>query len=169
MTEENEILEAAHDAVLELPFEFNITVNPKTRWHRLLIRLRIRPKVLKLSFKPVNLGARVWYSKYLVGVSLSKEDLEESHVILNHNATIAYTERMAKAMAAAIHNKNSEPPKWLVDVILNDVSAEEFNSLTKIMEKFINPVAFLNSIISQTGMSLNKQEEIIASTQTHGK
>jgi hypothetical protein len=169
MNKENEILEAAHDAVLERPIPFNITVTPQNAWHKFLMWLKIRPRVLKLSFEPTNLGARVWYSKYLVGVNLSSEDLKESHVSLNHNATIAYTERMAKAMAAAINNRDSEPPQWLVKAILNDVSALEFKALTAIMEKFIDPTAFLESIISLTGMSLNEQEEIIASTRTHGE
>lgn len=168
MINENEILEKAHDAVLELPFDFNLTVKPKGFWHKLLIKLKIKPKVVTLSISPTGLGSRVWYSKFLVGVELTKKDLEEETTILNHNATIAYTERMAKAVAAAIHNENSHPPQWLVDSILL-LPSNQFLFLVDKLQGYVNTADFLNSIILLTGMSLNKQEEIIASTQTRGK
>lgn len=166
---DKEILASANDAIVEKPFEFKVEVNPKNWYHKLLIRLKIRPKVLNLTIKPTVLGARIWYSKSLLGVGVSDQDLERPESMVNHEATLNHTLKIANAIASAIHNKNSEPPKWLVDAILDNFSSEDLMNVTQVLKGFINSKDFLHSIILLTGMSLNEKEEIIASTPTSGK
>lgn len=166
---EKEILASANDAILEQPIKFNVKVKPKGWFHKLLVKLRIKPSVIALSIEPTVLGARVWYSKALLGVDVSEEDTNKPLVVLNHELTIEYTEKMAKAVASAIHNRNSEPPQWLIDTILDNFSANDFINVVNVLKEHINSKDFLNSIISLKGMSLNEKEEIIASTQTPGK
>lgn len=142
------ILSEVADAVLDKSVSFEVEIikpTLKQRWR----------KETKKSFKisPSTLGTMVKISQEFLSIDLSQFDKSE---VMNSNFLLIndHAERMARIVAVAVQNSKEDPPKSLVNLFLNNLTAKELSSLVNIIIAQIDTVNFLKSIISARGINL---------------
>lgn len=148
MENENKILSEVADAVLDKSVSFEVEIIKPTliqRWK----------KETKKSFKitPSTLGTMVKISQEFLSIDLSAFDKTE---IMNSNFLLIndHAERMARIVAIAVKNSKDDPPKSLINLFLNNLTAKELSSLVNIILTQIDTVNFLKSIISARGINM---------------
>jgi len=145
-------------ALSEQGREFTFGLPPRCRLEALLQRLGLMPRERKILAGPITLGGRARCAAHLNRCALDR--YAEMSV---QRAAMLFAERETGALvaflAAALWNRGSAPPGWLGRALrgldqrgLDDVLAHVRGSL--------DVSAFLDSIISATGVSLQPEETI---------
>ena len=142
------VLSDVADSLLDKAVSFEIEIISPTL-------LQKWKKETKKSFKisPSTLGTMIKISQEFLSIELENFNKEE---ILNSNFTLIkdHAERMARIVAIAVQNTKQDPPKSLVSLLINNLTAKELYDLVNIILKQIDTVNFLKSIISARGVNL---------------
>lgn len=165
LLDKDEIIEL-YSATTEKPLELTVPRIPMNWKERVLLKLRLISSKRTILIHPITLGGRQRYSIYAEAIGIEDMDMEMNQVTF-HNKVAANMEPICMCIASAIHNKKSEPPRWLIETV-EAFTDEDLISVLSILRKHINLTSFIASIISITGMSL-KPEEMIASDQKGSK
>jgi hypothetical protein len=137
------ILEKVADTVLEKPVVIEVDV--AGTWYK---------KAHKATFelKPINLGSLIKISKLL----LSIDDKINSQDWLNssYSTMEKHGYSIAKVIAIAIHNRKSDPPASLVNLVLHNFTSKELLSTLAIVLKQMGVSHFISSIVSMKGLNI---------------
>jgi hypothetical protein len=137
------ILEKVADTVLEKPVVIEVDV--AGTWYK---------KAHKATFelRPITLGSLIKISKLLLSIDdkINSQDwLNSSYAAMEkHGNTIA------KIIAIAIHNRKSDPPASLVNLVLHNFTSKELLSTLAIVLKQMGVSTFISSIVSMKGLNI---------------
>lgn len=142
------------------PTLLRFDVKPKNWFERILQKVGLMPKKRVIEVRPITLRSRLNYSKHVNRFKKHEGSMKSLSLDAFHNLVVEdISEDIVKALAIAIHNENSNPPKWLYDFIWS-LNQSELNAILEILRKHLDVEGFLVSIISMTGMSLQANEII---------
>lgn len=153
-------------AVLEEPIRLEVTINAQSRLHEKMQKLlpRYFPKKKIISIHPICMGSLVKISKLLLSIDknvFDKDNLMDS----NYAALEKHTDTMAKVIAIAVHNKKSDPPKTLVDLVIDQFTPKELMSTISIVLRQMDISNFMSSIISvRSGLSILEKQTASVTT-----
>lgn len=162
------IEEKVLDTLLDTPVKVEIDMLPKHIFHKLLQTLKIRPKKVVFEIRGATLRTMLRISKLLLSVKTKQLKSESDLLNFSYDSILSNTETLAKVIATAIHNKKSEVPKNLVDIILDNMTAKEVSFISDLVIEKLNVIAFISTISSIRGITLMEMSpkgsgEIIAS------
>jgi len=136
-----------------------LPIPPRGRFHRAMQKLGLAPRTRTFRAVPITCGARARCASFLNRATLDGyADLSVQRAAMLFAAN--RTDDLVSALAAALWNRDEDPPEWLIKAIRN-ADQPRIDGITAILRESINASAFLESIISMTGVSL-QPEEIIA-------
>lgn len=101
----------------------------------------------------------VQISRIVYGSSKS----EKQDIATFHKLIVEESEKVISVIAIMFKSRSMLPMWYIKRLIRNNVDSDNLNQLTNLVYDAMDIKNFLNSIILTTGMSLIKQEEIIAS------
>lgn len=147
------------DTVTEKPVSFDIDVKPKSKIHKLLLRLKLAPTKHHFEIKPQRFrnvyriaGRAVTFD---VSAIVDSEDGIDAmmNIMAKHGKDIEYI------VAAALQNDHREPTQELLDIVGNDFEIEDIYTVLVIAVSNYRIQSFLNSTALIVGMKaiLNKQ------------
>jgi len=145
-------------ALSEKGREFAFAIAPRNGAHALLQRAGLAPKTRTIHVKPLTLGARAAMAAHLGRASLDKYASEGVH-----RAGLLFAARdlpgAVAALAALLWNRPGPPPRWLERAVwgLDQAGLDDIVSFAR---ESLATSAFLDSIISLSGMSLQPEETI---------
>lgn len=141
---EEEILFGVADAILDTPVTFKIQERKKPRWGKQQTR--------KFAIHGATYGTMLKVSRELIQIDL--EDFDRDKVQESTYKLISgHTERVALILAIAIVNEAADPPKSLVNFLINNLTAAEAKRLLEIVIKKLDTASFLTSIIMAKGIT----------------
>jgi len=145
-------------ALSEQGREFAFALPPRNRLEALAQRLGIMPKERRIVAGPLTLGARAAAAARLNRASLDRYAAESVH-----RAALLFAGRempqVVAALAALLWNRPGEPPKWLSRALWG-LDQRGLDEVVSHARGSLRTEAFLDSIISLTGMSLQPAETI---------
>lgn len=151
--ENKETLKQVADATIQQPITLDVDIKPRSRVHAFLQERGILPKKRALVITPIVLGNLMRISKILIDIDMTIYDVSNL-LESNYQAIHRYGESMARIIAIAVHNKESEPPASLVGFILNNFTASELLGVVNVVGKQMELSNFMSSIISMKGFSV---------------
>lgn len=156
MTEQ---LNKVPDAILQEPTIIEVDIKPCNWLHKLLQKLKILPKKRKYAIAPQCTGSLIKISKVLLSINFDASVLKSGigdyfQAGFKHMAEDG--EKMARIIAYAIVNRKSDPPRKLIDLILDNFTSAELASTVSIVLAKMEVKSFMNSIILVRGMNLLK-------------
>src|SRR5687767_6826510 len=121
--DENKLLSEVADTIIDKPVIFTVTVRRKWIWDKPRRSFRITGS---------SLGTMIKISKELLAIDpeiFSKENvLEKKYLLINMHA-----KRMAKIVAYAVVNRKQDPPRSLVSLFENNLTANELQRIVSII------------------------------------
>lgn len=150
----SDVLKQAADAIISKPVSLDIDHISARWWEKIAIRLRILPAKRRFEVKPATLGTMIRISQLLLDIDPNIFKSEGTALDSNYQIYSAHGEKIARVIAAAIENRESEPSERLVSFIKNNLSAGELMAVIKIVLQQLNVMGFMSTIISLRGMSL---------------
>lgn len=138
---------------------FVFKIRPKDWKDKFLQLVGLQPKERTLYVSPICLGARSLCSTYINKLSFDKYS---NNTVFRAGTELAEHEskNLIMFLATVLWNKKSTPPSWLIDCI-EQMNQDDLDQVIEFAFESLNTQAFLNSIISMTGVSL-QTDEIIA-------
>lgn len=156
-------------AISEKSKTFTFDIEPTNFFCKILQKLKIKPLKRTIEVKPIKYGVRAVCATYVNSMSFDKYSNKSIS-----NATSQFAENelnnLFMYLAYVLWNKESMPPSWLIKGVRSKDQAG-IDEIIEFVKSSLDTQAFLNSIISLVGMSL-QTEEIIASeneSQEHTK
>lgn len=146
------------DAVTDKEIHFEIIIHPQNRLHRWLQKKKYRPLKEKFTLKPLVVGNVYRISRLLLKIDTDllkgKNYLDIAHQLVTDHAMM-----MVEIVAIAIQNTRAEPSKKLMDLLKENLSAEEMAVLVKYVMKQMDLESFIVSIISMRGLNVLESGE----------
>lgn len=141
---EEKLLFGVADGILDTPVSIKIQERKKPRWGK--------PAVKNFEIHGATLGTMIKISRELIAINLDEFErekiLESSYkLVLDHGRRVAFI------IAAAIVNEEADPPRSLVNFILNNLTSAELKRLFDIVILKLDTAAFLTSIIMAKGIT----------------
>lgn len=126
--------------------------------HPLLARLGFKPVTKNIAITPTTLGVRKLYASHINRIP----DFESFNTLSAKRIDLIYSSEYVEDLFLAmgyliVNNHEKKVPKWLIKVLRN-MTQDELKAMSVPLDEALNTVAFLNSIISMTGVSLSSQE-----------
>lgn len=149
----DKVLENVSDTILDKEVTLEVDIY-RTRWEKFLRK----PEKRTFVIKPITLGSLIRISKLLLTVDLTLDDVQ-SLLQSTYHSMVDHGETIAKIIAIAIHNQPTEPPKSLVDFIINNFTAKEMFTTVSIILNKMDVTSFMSSIISIKGMSVLEMQQ----------
>lgn len=110
-------------------FVKKVKINYAKKWHRLLSFLFILPRFKKIYLSDPFPGTVYRLLGTLIDLKTTKDDQDTEDLglykIIRTNIPI-----LISFIAIAIHNKTSEPPRWLYHALNNQFSTKELESIS---------------------------------------
>lgn len=159
MSKKNNLTKTA-SAVLEEPVYLDVDITPKNRIHAWAQKNGWLPAKKEFKLRPLNLGTMVRISQLLMSIDISDFQKKESEkggsvfedagsfLEANFKTLAASGETMARMIAAALHNNQSEVPEKLVKMVLQEFNSKELLSTVSIIVERMDVANFMSSIIS---------------------
>jgi hypothetical protein len=144
---EKEILQQSADTILDKGIKIEVDILHPT----LLQKWRGETKRV-FWVKGLTLGSLIKISGELLEVDFNIDKasvLKGSYKLINDHCL-----RMAKIIAYAVVNTDSEPPSKLVSFFVNNLNATELLSIVNVVVKSMNLGDFLHSIASISGINI---------------
>ncbi|GAB1464041.1 hypothetical protein [Pedobacter sp.] len=121
----------------------------------------ILPKTEILKIRPATLRTMVRISKLLVGMEVGTTPESSADYIGWALGTVCDNgEVQAKIIATAIHNQKSEVPDTLIELILDNFTAEDLWNVMQIVLDKLNIIPFMNTITSVKSVQVLKTEKV---------
>jgi len=142
--------ERGRDFVLRLP--------PRNGLEALAQRLGLMPRERTVRATPLTLGARAAMAAALARATLdgyASESVQRAGLLFAGREMPA----VVRALALLLHNRPGDPPKWL-ERALWGLDQQGLDGMVSFAHGSLRTEAFLDSIISLTGMSLQPAETI---------
>lgn len=146
-------LSSVSDTVLDKPIKLEVDIVPVNKVHDYLQKKGWKPKKKTFDLHRINMGTLIRISRILLDIDVSifdKNNLLES----NYRAIDQYGEKLAECVALCIHNKKSEVPHSLVQMVLTSFTTAELSRVLSIVLKQMDVASFMNSIISIKGANI---------------
>ena len=153
-------------AMAEVAKTFSFVIKPRNKVHRILQKIGVMPKFRSIDVFPICFGARSACAKFINKVST---DAYMSNSVFKAGLLISEKEssNVLMFLATVIWNKETSPPNWLIESLKN-CTQDEIDSIISFVHESLNTSAFLNSIISMTGVSLQAVEIIAPENESLG-
>ena len=151
--EDKEIQKKAADIILDEPIKVQFDILPQSKIHRIFQRIGIQPKSATYYVKGATLRNMLRISSILTDIEI-KEVPEGDKIEWTYNIIKSETVRMAEIIAIAIHNRKSERPQSLVDLIMDNFTATELKGVSNIILDRLNVEDFIRSIASVRTMNI---------------
>jgi hypothetical protein len=152
-----DILGQVADTTLSKAVELSVDIRPRNKIHRWLQTKKWRPAKRMLYIHPAFLGTLIRISKLLLSIDLAvltKDNLLDG----NYKLAREHGHKMAMIIAAAVHNRESEPPDKLVEFITWNFSTVELMNVVAIVTRQLGVTSFMSSIISMKGLNVLDSE-----------
>lgn len=163
-------LENVSDSIIEKPVTVEVTIDPQS-WYQGKMQCwfpKFFPKKKILQMHPIKLGSLVKISKLLL--SIDKDIFDKNNILeSNHRAMDKHGKDLAMVIAIAFHNRKTDPPASLVNMILEQFTPKELLQVSIIVLTQMNVSAFMSSIISvRNGLSiLESQDANVTSAESN--
>lgn len=153
-------------AFAEKSKKFVFKIKPKNWVIKFLQAIKLIPKERTLHVSPICLGARSLCSTYINKLSFDKYS---NNTVFKAGTELAEheSENLIMFLAIVLWNKKSTPPSWLIDCI-EQMNQDDLDQIIEFAFESLNTQAFLNSIISMTGVSLQTDEIIASEKESQG-
>lgn len=161
-------LEKVADTILDNHVTLTVTIEPKSRLDRILMRFGLKEKVKLLEIHPLNFGSMIKISRLLLNIDIevlkSGNMLDAVYKIMDTKGDL-----IAKVLAVAIVNRKKDPPDELINFIKDNFTSQELLHALMIVLKQMDVTSFMSSIVSMRGINLLQEtsqkipEETIAS------
>lgn len=153
MTKDKQTLHKVADTILDKPITLTIDIKPQGQVHRIAQRLGISPKIETYNITGITLTNMIRVSDLLLDIDAAPIS-DNQALEWAYRAVSRETKRMAEIIAIAIHNKRTEPPEALSQMILNNFTAGELRAVTDIILDRLDMPSFINSIASVRTMNI---------------
>lgn len=160
--EEKEVLSKVSDTVTNAPTIIEIDMIRKGFFAKLLERWKVLPPKKRFAITGITLGNLVRVSKALLSMGVSVEDLKHNFEDAAYNAIVSNSETAAHIVAVGLHNSKGEPPKALVNFVLQHFTAKEMLTVLLIIKSKMDVTSFISSIISMRGLNVLQQQTATA-------
>lgn len=163
-----EILQKSADTLLDRSVTFTVSVDPKSKLHRILQQLKIMPTQRVFEIQPLNFGTMIKISRVLLDIDVAvfrqTNMLEAVYKVLD-----THGDKIASIVAMAFVNRKRDPEPSLIEFVKENFTSKELLQALMIVLNQMDVTSFMSSIVSMRGLNLLQetsqkvQEEIIAS------
>lgn len=152
----SQIFEEVADVVTDKPVLLTISVRPKNRMHAFLQRIKLLPGERSFQLTQCSLGSLIRITKLLSSINM---DFETAFTDFYKTAE-QFGPTIVRVVAAAIHNRRSEPPGWLLHFVEENVSPSELADIFGVVLKQLRVEDFIKSIILVKGLTLREMSRL---------
>jgi hypothetical protein len=150
-----ETLQKVSNVITQKPVEITVEVDPQSWLHGKLQKLlpKFYPKEKVLTLRPVKMGTLLRMSELLLPIE--KEIYSHGNLIdANLQAIQKHSKTLCRVIALAIHNKKTEPPESLVNMISEQFTPQSIMGVLVEVLKAMDVKSFMSSIIFIRGLNL---------------
>lgn len=151
--EEKKVLSDVADTILDKPVTFSVDIINKTWFDKLLIKLKLKKSKRDFQITGSTLGTMIKISKELLKIELSGIDIKNI-LEVNYSLINKHGYSMATIIAYAIQNNKNDPPKKLIDFLVNNLTSFELKNLFDVVLMKMDILNFLHTIIAAKGMTV---------------
>lgn len=153
MMEENKILSATADTILEKPMRIDVEILQPRWWEKIAMKAGLMKARRSFMIRPATLGNMIRISQLLLGVDVelykTTSFLDASYQVIG-----AHAETMARVIATAVNNGKDTPSERLVRFFLHNLTAKELKTISAIAVKHMDVENFMISIVSIRGRNI---------------
>jgi hypothetical protein len=159
-----ETLSKVSNAITEEPVKIEVEVEPQNWLHAWLQKGKwsgkFFPKTKVLFMHPIRMGSLIRISRLVLTIDKSvlnqlkglKNNFENT--AFSHEIITNHGETLIQVVAMAIHNRKSDPPKWLVEMIRNQFAPKALLEVLMAVLRMMDTQNFTLSIISIRGLNI---------------
>jgi len=139
------------------PTEITVVISPINKIHEKLQDIKLLSKLFtkQRSFLiyPLKMGSLLKISTLLL--SIDKDILDKNNLLdSNYKAVQQHSKTLCKIIAIAIHNRKSDPPAALVNLIMQQFAPSAILSVLMVVLKAMDVSSFMSCIISIRGLNI---------------
>jgi hypothetical protein len=171
-TSEDEVLYKGADTHIDEPITIAIDIEPTKWYHPALMAINAIPKQQVFKVKGATMRTMLKISKLLLKLNYTPMP-EPGNGLLDwaYQGVVDNLELSVKIIAAAIHNKNSEHPQSLEDLLFDNMDAKEHRKIAFNIINKLDVLTFMSTITSIRTINILKKvslepEELIAPENT---
>lgn len=163
-----EILKKTADTLLDQSVTFTVSIEPKSKIHRLLQKVRIKATERVFYIHPLTFGTMIKISRLLLDIDVTifrqVNMLDGVYKVLNKDG-----DKIATIVAMAFVNRKKDPENTLIEFIKDNFTSKELLQALMIVLNQMDVTSFMSSIVSIRGLNLLQETsqkvtgEIIAS------
>lgn len=157
--EQKKVLADVADTLLNEPTIITVDIIKPNRLQRLLMFFRLIPGKKTFEVKAACIATMVRISAILLEIDFKAFQGTENFLNTNYGLMEKHGRSMCKAIATAIHNGRNPAPEWMIDFLMNNLTAAEMRMILSVVLQKINIEDFMISIMSSTGMNLLNPKE----------
>jgi hypothetical protein len=164
MIDEKELFKQVSNTINNESITISVIVKNSGWFIRLMIYLRIIPKVKIFTIKQLVLGNLIRISKLLVGIDRKLYDFSTNKDFLesNYTAMSNYGRSLCEIVAIALYNKSDPPGRKLIKFIESNFTAQEILNVMYIIVKQMDVTSFMTTIISVKGIVIHQEKSVSA-------
>lgn len=134
------------------PILISVLVKPKSKLHKLLMKLRLSPKSHDFELTPILVGNMYRISAKAVQIP---DDVFSRGVIESFmTSSFSHLDKLIYIVAVGLQNNSKEPSKSLIKLIENEFTAKDIAGVFNAIMSQIDVTNFMNSIISIKGSQI---------------
>ena len=163
MTQTNDILQDVVEAVTEKPITFAIDLRPRHKIHKYLQdhprTAKYFPKRKEFVLHRVSYGNMLRISAITEAIGINDIDPQQRLNKVAFSLLNKHGRQIAKAIAYAVHNRESEPPQSLISDLIWNLSAEEMLQLVLLINTKLGLQSFITTTVYLTGLNVLEKEK----------
>lgn len=150
--EENKLLSNTIDQLTDKSKFISVSVNPKSKLHQLLMKLKILPTERVFELRPIVVGNMYRMSAKVIQIP----DNIMEHGVLNALMTGSYEhiDKLIYIIAVGIQNNSEEPNERLLNLIRNEFTAKDVKAAFNAIMFQLNLSDFIQSITLIKGINI---------------
>lgn len=150
-----ETLKKVSNTITQEPVEITVNIDPTSWLHekgqKLMPKLFPKQRIYKIY--PAKIGTLLRISELVLTIDKSLFS-SGNKVAVNMEAMNKHSKTLCKIIAYAIHNRKKQPPARLVNMVMEQFTAESIFRVVVVVLNSMNLDSFMTSIIFVRGLSL---------------
>lgn len=162
-TNNDNILTEVVEAVTEKPLTFTIDISPRKKIHKWAQENKYLskyfPRKKEFVLHRVSYGNMLRISAITEAIGINDIDPQQRLNKVAFSLLNKHGRQIAKAVAYAIHNRESEPPRSLINDLIWNLSAEELLQLVLLINTKLGLQSFITTTVYLTGLNVLEKEK----------
>lgn len=146
------------DMTKEAPIVLRIPVIKQSLLYKLLIKLKAIKSYRDFAISALSLGTVSKISKLLLEIEPVDTSTDAKLLQANYELLIEHKKTFATIIALAVVNRRKHPAKRLINFFLNNLSTNEIMQALQIVQKQMNLLAFMQTIVMLRGVNIMKSD-----------